>query len=87
LVAKGNTLYIIAGCYGNIGHFGSENTGTVPKSCWKLAVVDGPNPSVIVVDMPNTAGIAKDHWQKYATTLDDIEQKTGFHLTAFPKNP
>jgi endonuclease G len=87
LVQKGNTVYILAGCYGDIGHFGKTNTVTVPKSCWKLADVEGPNSSLIVVDIPNKKGIAKDTWQKYAITLDDLEQKTGFHFTAIVQNP
>jgi endonuclease G len=82
LALKKNTIYILAGCYGNIGHIGKTHTVTVPKSCWKLAVVEGPNPKVIVVDIPNKTGISKDTWQKYATTLEDIETKTGYHLTA-----
>jgi endonuclease G len=86
LALKGNTLFILAGCYGNIGHIGGANTVTVPKSCWKLAVVEGPNPSVIIVDIPNKTGIGKDRWQKYATTLDDIEAKTGLHLTTNVSN-
>jgi DNA/RNA endonuclease G (NUC1) len=85
LALKKNILYILAGCYGNIGHFGKTSTVTVPKSCWKLAVVEGPNPKVIIVDIPNKAGINKDRWQKYATTLEDIESKTGYHLTAIVK--
>jgi DNA/RNA endonuclease G (NUC1) len=81
LALKGNTLFILAGCYGNIGNIGNANTVIVPKSCWKMAAVEGPNPSVIIVDIPNKTGIGKDRWQKYATTLDDIEAKTGLHLT------
>jgi hypothetical protein len=44
LALKGNTLYILAGCYGDIGHIGKTNTVVIPKSCWKMAVVEGPNP-------------------------------------------
>ena len=87
LAQKGNTLYILAGCYGDSGHFGKTNTVTVPKRCWKIADVEGPNSSLIVVDIPNTKGIAKDTWEKYATTLDDLEQKTGFHFTSIVQNP
>lgn len=82
LALKGNTLYILAGCYGNNGKIGKTHTVIVPASCWKLAVVEGPNPSVIVVDIPNKKGIAKNTWQKYATTMEDVENKTGFHLTS-----
>ncbi|HEX4602407.1 MAG TPA: hypothetical protein VH724_00290 [Candidatus Angelobacter sp.] len=35
----------------------------------------------------NKKGIAKDTWQKYAITLDDLEQKTGFHFTSVVQNP
>src|SRR5262249_52745185 len=87
LALKGNTLFIVAGCYGEIGHIGKANTITVHKSCWKLAVVEGPNPEVIIVDIPNKKGIGKDAWQKYTTTLEDIEEKTGYHLTTIVANP
>src|SRR6185369_9335546 len=76
LALKGNTLYILAGCHGNIGHIGKTNTVVVPKSCWKVTVVEGPNPQAIIVDIPNKKGIGKDRWQKYATTLEDLEEKT-----------
>jgi endonuclease G, mitochondrial len=87
LAQKGNTLFILAGCYGDIKHIGKTNTITVPKSCWKIADVEGPNSSLIVVDIPNKKGIGKDAWQKYATTLEDLEQKTGFHFTSIVQNP
>jgi endonuclease G, mitochondrial len=87
LALKGNTLYILAGCYGNIGHIGTSNTVTVPKSCWKVEVVEGPTPKVIIVDIPNKKGIGNDAWQKYSTTLEDLEEKTGYHLTSKVENP
>jgi endonuclease G len=86
LAQSGNTLFIIAGCYGNAGTIGTKITITVPTSCWKLEVVEGKNPSVIVVDIPNKSGIAKDAWQKYATTMEDLERKTGLHLTSVVQN-
>ena len=86
LALKGNTLYVLAGCYGNIGQIGKSNTVTVPKSCWKIVVVEGPNARNIVVDIPNKKGISKDAWQKYATTLEDLEEKTGFHFTTIADN-
>jgi endonuclease G len=86
LAKKGNTLYILTGCYGNKGHIGKIHTIIVPASCWKLAVVEGPNPSVIMVDIPNKKGIRKDPWQKYATELEDLEAKTGLHFTTVVQN-
>lgn len=80
LAMKGNTLYIIAGCYGTLKHIGKTHKVNVPKSCWKLEVVEGPNSKVIMVDIPNKNGISKDTWQKYATTIDDLREKTGLDL-------
>ena len=63
---------------------------TVPKSLWKVIVVldkgendlfrINSNTRVIAVDIPNRQGILSDDWFEYKTTVDDIEEKTGFDL-------
>jgi DNA/RNA endonuclease G (NUC1) len=64
---------------------------TVPAFTWKVALVipkaDGDDISrvtcssrTIAVLMPNTQGIRSDPWQNYLTTVDNIEQQTGFDL-------
>jgi endonuclease G len=89
LAQKGNQLYIVAGGYGSAKVIGRANKVTVPTNCWKIILVlpEGKDISqadksarVIAVDMPNTSGIAQDPWTKYATTVADIEQKTGYHF-------
>lgn len=90
LAQQGNRLYIIAGGYGSAKTIGRANKVIVPTNCWKIVVVlpkgvvdisqVDKNVRVIAVDMPNTQGIADDPWQKYITTVRDIEQKTGYRF-------
>src|SRR6185295_7793950 len=62
---------------------------TVPASTWKVALVipkaDTDDISRVVcssrtiaVLMPNTQGIRNDPWQNYLTTVNNIEQLTGY---------
>ncbi|MDQ3906899.1 MAG: Ig-like domain-containing protein, partial [Acidobacteriota bacterium] len=62
---------------------------TVPAYTWKVALVlpkqDGDDVSrvtastrTIAILMPNTQGIRNVDWTTYLTTVDDIEQKTGY---------
>jgi DNA/RNA endonuclease G (NUC1) len=62
---------------------------TVPAYTWKVALVlpkaDGDDVSrvtcsskTIAVLMPNTQGIRSNPWQTYLTTVDNIEQLTGY---------
>src|SRR4028119_98700 len=62
---------------------------TVPNRVWKVVVVVTPgsgaggvttNTRVIAVNMPNTQGIRSNSWQSYRTTVDSIEQQTGYNL-------
>jgi endonuclease G len=89
LAQQGSQLFIIAGGYGSAKTIGKTNKVNVPTNCWKVILVlpsgrdisqTDKNARVIAVDMPNTSGIALDPWQKYTTTVSDIEQKTGFHF-------
>jgi DNA/RNA endonuclease G (NUC1) len=65
------------------------NHVTVPASTWKVALVlpkaDGDDVSrvtaatrVIAVVMPNTQGIRNNDWHQYLTTVDAVEQLTGY---------
>jgi chitodextrinase len=36
--------------------------------------------TVLAVNMPNVAGVRNDPWQKYLTTVDRIEQSTGYDV-------
>jgi endonuclease G len=89
LAQAGNQLFIVAGGYGSAKTIGKKNKVNVPTDCWKIILVlpqnkdisqADKNARVIAVDMPNAQGIAQDPWQKYITTVADIEQKTGYHF-------
>ena len=78
--ANGNTVNTIAN-----GHV------TVPAYTWKVALVlqSGSGDDVsrvtcstrtIAVLMPNTQGIRNTPWQNFLTTVDAIEQATGYDL-------
>ncbi|HBB96988.1 MAG TPA: hypothetical protein DC054_16540, partial [Blastocatellia bacterium] len=78
--ANGNTVNTIAN-----GHV------TVPAYTWKVALVlpSGSGDDVsrvtcstrtIAVLMPNTQGIRNTPWQSFLTTVDAIEQATGYDL-------
>ncbi len=89
LARGGNELYIVAGGYGTLKTIGRANKVNVPTNCWKVLLVlpqgsdlaqNAGRARVIAVDMPNVQGIALDSWQKYITTVADIEGKTGYHF-------
>jgi endonuclease G len=90
LVDQGNELYIVAGCYGGKKTIGKANKVTIPNRCWKVIVVlprgnddlsrIDESTRVIAVDMPNKAGISHDPWQKYITTVRDVEAATEYDL-------
>ncbi|MDM7923893.1 MAG: DNA/RNA non-specific endonuclease [Pyrinomonadaceae bacterium] len=82
LARSGRNVYNVAGCYGDQGRL--RKRVMVPTNCWKVVIaaksdVDA-NATVIAVDMPNTKGIENDTWQKYRTTIREIERRTGYDL-------
>jgi endonuclease G len=86
-------FYIIAG-----GIFRSgKKVGAVvsiPDSCWKIAVAldrgqgledAGEKTQVFAAMMPNINGIGVFDWSQYQTTVDAIEESTGYDfLSALP---
>lgn len=84
-LAKDNEEYIYAGCYGDKGKIGGKVT--IPTNCWKIIVVlpAGENDlkrvdkttRIIAVDMPNDETVSQ-RWRTYLTTVDAIEEKTGY---------
>ena len=85
LARSGNTIYTIAGDYGENGRL--RGKVTVPTNCWKIIAVlprgrdkIDTTTRIIAVDMPNIDGIKNTTWQKYRTTVRAIEQKTGYDL-------
>ncbi|SHJ66689.1 endonuclease G [Hymenobacter daecheongensis DSM 21074] len=96
LVDAGNELYIICGSYGTGGTGLNGYTTTiasgkitVPANCWKVIVVlpNGTGDAarvttatrVIAINTPNTQTVNTD-WSTYRTTVDAIEQATGYNL-------
>lgn len=87
LVYRGAETYTIAGVYGDRGKL--KDKVTVPTNCWKVIVVFTRGQSVntirteteiIAVDMPNVDGIDDEPWQKFVTSIDAIEERTGLDL-------
>ncbi|HMT06602.1 MAG TPA: DNA/RNA non-specific endonuclease [Pyrinomonadaceae bacterium] len=85
LARRGDTTYQIAGVYGDRGNL--RGKVTIPTNCWKVIVVltrgqtqITSSTRVIAVDMPNVDGIEDVEWQRYQTTVRDIEGRTGLNL-------
>jgi endonuclease G len=82
-------VYQIAGCYGDAGRL--KNKITVPTNCWKIAMIMprgrkadqiDERTRIIAVDMPNIDGIENEKWQKYQTTIREIEKRTALNIFA-----
>lgn len=68
-----------------------EGKVAIPTSTWKIAVVlpygmgladvtSAEDVQVIVVNMPNQAGVGQSRWTAYTTTVDALEAATGYDL-------
>lgn len=96
LVRDGMEVYVVMGSYGEggTGSNGPARTidqgrVTVPARIWKVLVVleegegdlerIGTGARVIAVDTPNSNTVRTD-WGSYRTTVDAIEQATGYDL-------
>jgi endonuclease G len=88
-------LYIYAG---GVFHHDSTIKGegkvAVPDSCFKIVLICNRG-SVIPIDtiavmMPNIEGVRTDKWEKYKSTLKNIEQSTGYkflsNITSIKEN-
>ena len=85
LARRGDTIYTIAGIYGDKERL--RGKVTVPTNCWKVVVVlrrgsmeITDSTRIIAVDMPNIEGIADVRWETYKTTVRSIEEKSGLDL-------
>jgi endonuclease G len=68
---------------------------TIPDSCYKIVVIlekgqtykdISSNTQVVSVVMPNISGVRGDAWEKYSSTVRQIENSTGFNfLSKVPK--
>lgn len=86
---KKRDVYQIAGCYGDARRL--KHKITVPTNCWKIAMImpRGRTPDkldertrILAVDMPNIKRIDNEKWQRYQTTIREIEQRTGLNIFA-----
>ncbi|WP_216351200.1 DNA/RNA non-specific endonuclease [Leptolyngbya sp. 'hensonii'] len=96
LALRGQELYIVSGTAGRRSTIG-KNRVVVPARLWKIVVVLDepgtglrgitPNTRVMAVDMPNIEGIRNRNWRTYYTTVDRLEQLTGYDFlsTVDPK--
>lgn len=81
-------LFVIAGgIYHNTTTLNDAGKVVVPDSCWKIVVVlekgqsledVTANTIVFAVCMPNIAGVRKEEYSTYFTTIDKIEESTGY---------
>jgi len=81
-------LFVMAGgIYKTDSTLKGEGKVRVPDSCFKIIVVlergqtlsdVNETTPVIAVVMPNIAGVRKDPWDKYKTTVRQIESSTGY---------
>lgn len=91
--AQNKEVYIIAGVAGSQGTLKDEGKITIPENVWKVAVImprdrgieDVDNiddVEIVAVIMPNIAGIGDDPWEKYRTTVNQVEALSGYDLLA-----
>jgi DNA/RNA endonuclease G (NUC1) len=89
LASAGNELLITSGPGGFGGSYLPSGAAAIPGEVWKIVVVvplgDGTALSrvtatsrVIAIRIPNIAGVRSDPWQKYITSVAQIEADTGF---------
>ncbi len=89
LAGAGNELLITCGPSGFGGSRLPSGAAAIPGYVWKIVVVVPTGPGmavdritsatrVIAIKIPNTAGVRSDPWQKYITTVAQIEADTGF---------
>ncbi|GAB1543393.1 hypothetical protein NUACC21_60670 [Scytonema sp. NUACC21] len=93
LASNGNELHIIAGGYGEKGTI-AQGKVSVPARIFKIIVVTAPNQDansinestrIIAVDTPNTDGNRDADWSEFITSVDAIEQKTGYDFLSNAK--
>jgi endonuclease G len=87
----GREVYVISGPRGNAGTLNGAGRVVVPTHTWKVAVLmpygqglanvaSSSSLQVVAVMMPNQAGIAAEGWERYKTTVDNIEYYTKYNL-------
>lgn len=92
---RGQQLYIVAGGVFSAPFPTIGNGVAVPSANFKILVALNPgeraqdvtrDSAVLAVLMPNQRGVAEREWTEYLTTVDAIEQATGYDfLNAIPE--
>lgn len=89
----GREVYVLAGVIGNKGTVKNEGKIVIPTHTWKVALLmprdhgladvrDYRDVEVIAVVMPNEPGIRNNDWNQYRTTVDAVEELSGYDLLA-----
>jgi endonuclease G, mitochondrial len=88
LANEGNELHIISGVYGQKGTIAGGKVA-IPARIFKIIVVTPPNQGInsinestkiIAVDTPNVNGDRDANWTQFLTSIDSLEQKTGYNF-------
>jgi endonuclease G len=90
LAQAGREVYIIVGGVGSKDGFNGIN---IPASTWKFVVALQPvrtypavsGSTTIAVLMPNNQGIRSNPWQTYQTTVSNIQSRTGYNFSNYPR--
>jgi endonuclease G, mitochondrial len=86
LVKRGRELYIIAGSYGEQGKI-AQGKVTIPARIYKIIAINSPgkgidgineSTKVIAIDTLNVNGDRQAKWRQFLTTVDALEEKTGY---------
>jgi endonuclease G, mitochondrial len=93
LASGGNEIYITSGGIGNMGTVNNAGKVVIPQYTWKVAIVlpNGDNDlqrvskstRTIALIVPNFIGTGlniNDVWRKYRTSVDSIENLTGYNF-------
>jgi DNA/RNA endonuclease G (NUC1) len=100
-VRAGREAYVIAGGIFSggtgLGTLNGAGNIFIPDSTWKIVVLmpageglsditSASDVDVIAVNMPNVTGIILNDWPQYVTTVDKIQQSTGYDfLSSLPE--
>lgn len=100
-VRAGREAYVIAGGIyspgSTLGTLNGAGKILIPDSTWKIIVLmpageglsdvtSASDINVIAVNMPNVTGIINNDWTPYLTTVDKIQQSTGYDfLSSLPE--
>jgi endonuclease G len=89
LKEKKNMFIVAGGIYHDTITLNHQGKILIPDSCFKIVLfandtsidkIEFHKLDRICVAMPNTAGIRGDDWKKYITTLEKIENSTGYRF-------